>query len=223
MCVHNINRTYDLLDRPTDLLPFSCVDNLCDYVDVNERILLQQTDLSILQLNIRGLLSKLDQLKSFLNDSFKDGMPDLLLLCETWVNTNSPKVHLKGYQLFEHRRLHKKGGGTCVLVKDQYNCKAYQNLNVEFETIEHCLVEITIEGKLYVAGSLYRAPNTSQKLFLTEYKKLIDCITEKKPYGIILGMDHNLDLLKSDKHFNTNDFLNINLENDLIPNNQQAY
>ena len=46
---------------------------------------------------------------------------------------------------------------------------------------------------------------------------MVDYIKSKKPHGIILGVDHNLDLLKCDKHYNTPEFLNTNLENGLIP------
>ena len=34
---------------------------------------------------------------------------------------------------------------------------------------------------------------------------------------LIVGMDHNLDLIKSDKHQPTKEFIEINLENELIP------
>ena len=216
MCVHTI-ANHDLLERPFDQLLHDTDDNNCDYIDSNERLQLNQSDLCVLQLNIRGLYSKLENLKSLLNDNFKDGMPDILLLCETWQNTHSPKIHLKGFQMFEQRRLHKKGGGTSVIIKEGYTSKRIRNPEIDFETIEHCLVEVSIENKSYIVGSLYRAPNTNQKDFLKEYKSLIDYVHSKKPYGIILGMDHNLDLLKTANHYNTQEFLNINLEKGLIP------
>ena len=34
---------------------------------------------------------------------------------------------------------------------------------------------------------------------------------------LIIGMDHNLDLIKSDKHRPTKEFIEVNLENELIP------
>lgn len=216
MCVHTVVN-HDLLDRPQNLLLHDTDDNNCDYVDSNERLQLNQSDLCILQLNIRGLYSKLEKLKNLLNDNFKDGMPDILLLCETWQNTNSPKIHLQGFQMFEQRRLHKKGGGTSVFIKEGFTSKPLPMPEIDFETIEHCLVEVLIENKMYVVGSLYRAPNTNQKDFLREYKSFLDYVYSRKPYGVFLGMDHNLDLLKSATHYNTQEFLNTILENGLIP------
>ena len=38
-----------------------------------------------------------------------------------------------------------------------------------------------------------------------------------RPRGIIIGLDHNLDFLKADKHHATNDFVQCNLDFSLIP------
>ena len=40
---------------------------------------------------------------------------------------------------------------------------------------------------------------------------------KEKPKGIIIGLDHNLDFLKADKHHATNDFIQSNLDFGLIP------
>ena len=64
---------------------------------------------------------------------------------------------------------------------------------------------------------MYRAPNTNQKEFLLEYNNLLNAIVSLKPYGIILGMDHNLDLLKSYTHNLTQDFIECNAKHGLTP------
>ena len=63
-------------------------------------------------------MAKIDKLKSLLNDSFNGKQPDILLLCETWMSTNSPDVSLPNYK-FEYHRLHKKGEGVCIFVNDR--------------------------------------------------------------------------------------------------------
>ena len=40
---------------------------------------------------------------------------------------------------------------------------------------------------------------------------------KEQPRGIIIGLDHNLDFLKADKHQATNDFIQGNLDFGLIP------
>ena len=55
------------------------------------------TDLNVLQLNIRGLLNKQDPLKLILGD-YK---VDLALLCETWLNDRTEKLlKLSGYKIY---------------------------------------------------------------------------------------------------------------------------
>ena len=65
-------------------------------------------------------------------------------------------------------------------------------------------------------GLLYRPPSTNEKLFLTSYNKLIKTVN-KFNGNTILGMDHNLDLLKLDKHKTKGEFLDRNLDNNLLP------
>ena len=55
----------------------------CDYVDfdsINE-LIPTNNDLSIMQLNIRGLLNKQDRLNEIINEC----QADAILLCETWL------------------------------------------------------------------------------------------------------------------------------------------
>ena len=80
----------------------------CDYMSVDNKLMIDDTDLTIVQLNIRDLGGKIDKLKALLNDSFKNKSPDILLLCETWQSKNSPYVIMPGYHKFECMRTHKK-------------------------------------------------------------------------------------------------------------------
>ena len=57
------------------------------------------------------------------NENFGEHSPDILFLCETWMSKNSPTLRFPGYNMFETHRTHKKGGGTCVLVKDTIQSK----------------------------------------------------------------------------------------------------
>ena len=62
---------------------------------------------------------------------------------------------------------------------------------------------------------MYRPPNTNHVEFMNHYTEYIKKIkTENKE--IILGMDHNLDFLKSEIHKPTAEFIATNLEHDLI-------
>ena len=53
--------------------------------------------------------------------------------------------------------------------------------------------------------------------FVTELEKLIRKINLEKNKHIIIGLDHNMDLLKSSIHRQTNDFTEMLLDNGMIP------
>ena len=61
----------------------------CDYVDFESIDDLKPTnnDLSIIQLNIRGLLNKQDRLNEIINEC----QADAILLCETWLKKTNRK------------------------------------------------------------------------------------------------------------------------------------
>ena len=82
--------------------------------------------------------------------------------------------------------------------------------------METCFVELNGPKGNVIIGSLYRPPNTSTKEFLEKYKVLISEICKEK-HEIILGMDHNLDLLKLAQHKATEEFLECNLDCGMIP------
>ena len=72
------------------------------------------------------------------------------------------------------------------------------------------------DGKKIVLCSMYRPPNTDLTHFITSMNSITSTlISEKKE--IILGMDHNLDLLKSGSHKQTQLFLNDLLDKEIYP------
>ena len=84
MCVHKLHRLPSL-DGTYD-------SDKCTYEDLSNHIECDSSDLSIIQLNTRGLNLKLGDLNYILNNSFKNQHPDIVLLCETWLNLNQVSV-----------------------------------------------------------------------------------------------------------------------------------
>ena len=95
--------------------------------------------------------------------------------------------------------------------------KPRPDLHVSDTNCEQCMAEIILKKHKLLVGSLYWAPNTDQSKFLSDYKNFIETLTNNSESKIILGMDHNLDLLKSHIHKKTQQFLNMNLDLDLFP------
>ena len=66
-----------------------------------------------------------------------------------------------------------------------------------------------------VLGSIYRPPNTSVPNFINSYTEMCQKLSSFK--HVVIGLDHNLDLLKSSMHSQTQQFLEATLQYNLIP------
>ena len=97
MCLHPLTRGFDFLN-----MEITSIHNLldefdsCDYVD--GQFCSHISDLCIVQLNIRGICSKLSQLKNLIDNCVKDGSPDIIIICETWLTPFSPEIKIPGYE-----------------------------------------------------------------------------------------------------------------------------
>ena len=80
MCLHPIDRTLSNCYDKYSNVALDEFDN-CDYVTCVTDI--DNNDLVVIQLNIRGLSSKRTQLLDLINNTVQDKDPDLILLSET--------------------------------------------------------------------------------------------------------------------------------------------
>ena len=201
MCLHPII-SHDNLDRPIETTKYQHELDNCDYFELTDPIDASHGDLLVMQLNIRGLFGKLSNLKDLINKVSRGKRIDIILLCETWQNQNSPIPSLSGYNYIYKSRKHKMGGGVGIFINE---CIRFTEitLNVNYESIEYVVINITTksDNKTIMLGSLYRPPNTNDTKFVDEYNNLVSKLyKESKSKRLILGMDHNLDFLKHSIH-----------------------
>ena len=199
-------------------LGFNTIDS-CEYIDYNSLRNLNKSegDLNIVQLNIRGLKSKLDDLGTLLADL---KLPDVMIISETWLKAGEEKfINIEGYNFTGVPRPNKKGGGVGFLIKKGLLYRELIELNQlnTSNTFEHYYIELKGDHQNIVLGSVYRPPNTCLETFLTEYKTSLNMACDQKNKQVIVGMDHNINLLKHDTHAKTQEFIEINLDLGLIP------
>ena len=60
-------------------------------------------------------------------------------------------------------------------------------------------------------------PNTKETEFLINYKRLLNKFNPEDINRLILGLDHNFDFLKHEKHGPTKEFIELNLDYHLLP------
>ena len=89
---------------------------------------------------------------------------------------------------------------------EQFNCASF----------ESCFAKVRCWNSKIIVGSIYRPPNTNPQEFIDTASRVI---TQAKQHGrnVILGMDHNLDLLKENRHGPTHDFLEMIYDKGLLP------
>ena len=218
MCLTPRNRFefVDKLQRTQSYTTYNAEIDVCDYLDIDDNIPICNSDLAIVQLNIRGLYSKQHKLKELLTNTFRGKVPDVILLCETWQSKNSPVPVIEGYSIVQKYREHRKGGGVAILISENLKYRSRPDLECKTNILEHCVVEIKLGNENILCSSCYRAPNTDVDLFLAEYALLLNNLKESKS-KLVMGMDHNLDLLKYSKHRPTCDFVLLNENISLIP------
>ena len=100
MCLGNFIWGQDQLRQ--DILETDCtidLPNNCDYVECNNSIVINDDDLWFLELNVRGLYSKMSDLLHLIDSVSSERSIDVLLLCETWLTKHTPAFNVPGYKI----------------------------------------------------------------------------------------------------------------------------
>ena len=222
MCLNNSIAMQDRLTRNNTLqheqleLNYN-VNDSCDYVDNIDHLATEPTDLSLIQWNTRGLMGKLATIHDLLRLKDNQRQIDICLLSETWLTDQSQSmVDIPGYQLICKNRENRKGGGVGVLVSKHLKVRERTDLTDATISTENCFVEVMSKNGNIIVGSLYRPPNTDELVFL-EFIKRILAASKSEKKELILGMDHNLNLLQSHRHHNTEKFLDLVLKYTCLP------
>ena len=144
----------------------------CDYLYQIKNV--DSDDLVIIQINIRGILSKLSLLKNLIDNSTANRCPDVIIVSEMWLTPTSPSVKIPGYKFVHKCRQDRKGGGVGILVSDNLRFFELTDLTSDVRENEVVTVELTLRtGKRCIVSSMYRAPNTVPQVFQCCYNSLV--------------------------------------------------
>ena len=217
---------FDDLMQPLELNYHDKVlwNDKCDYYKLENCNDLNPNNhnLVTLELNIRSLLAHELELKQLLQNLENRNTPvDILMLCETFLNKKTESIiKLPGYKLISNCRKENKGSGVCIFLKEYINYKIRHDLSkMDEKNVEAIYVEITAkDGRKIVVGSLYRPPNVSTLPLQNHIINTMNIIRkEKGQKNVILGMNHNNDLLKAHAHTTTQEFLSSIMDSGLLP------
>ena len=121
MCLNNCIKGKDVLNCEIEISDYMLdMSDNCDYFDTNKTFEASPTDLLILHTNIRGISSKIVDLKYLLDNGTSNTIPDIVTVCETWLNPLSPDINLPGCNFVMKCRTNKKGGGVGILINTNH-------------------------------------------------------------------------------------------------------
>ena len=175
--------------------------------------------LKVLHLNIRGLPSKINDLKNLLSILEKRNVTiDIVMLCETFVNEYNRNIcTIPNFHFEEIHRQNMARGGVGLFISDKLKYKVRADLSIFEEGLfESIFVEIYNSNKHIVAGEVYRIPSTNERSFIDKYSSIIQRVNEENK-DLVIGADQNMDLLKYAYHTSTSNFLNVNLSSGILP------
>ena len=149
-------------------------------------------------------MNKQDQLKNLV----KYTEADVTLLCETWLTQiKESQINITTHKLINKHRSDRIGGGVGILVHKDLRSRARPNRQIDTEILEHVVVELKTDKRNILLVSGYRPQNTNVRKILVEYKNMIKHLNKEKNHEIVIGIDHNMDLLKTHLHPKLMNFL----------------
>ena len=149
-------------------------------------------------------------------ESFVDNLQkkiSIIGLIETWLTSINADLHdMHGYSHVYLCRQGRHGGGVSLFVNKNISFIVRQDLTALTDQVEQLFIEIDKTvlhlNKNVIVGIIYRPPDKDPVAFIETVQKVMGKIEKEKKIGYLLG-DFYLDLLKSDKHNPTLDFLNL--------------
>jgi hypothetical protein len=198
------DNSFNFFDTNDNDSPYKPSNFKCTYLDTLETCSYLKNDnrISVMSLNIQCLSSKFNELKDSL-DLFESSncLPDIILLQEIWNVHDASLFTLNQYHpLIFKCRSNSKGGGVGIYVKSVYKFDINPSSVFWDRIFESIIINVWINNKMYVVGSLYRCinhPTLTAKEQFTEFSDLFsNLISSLSSCELILGGDLNLDALK---------------------------
>ena len=186
---------------------------------INTQNINSDTSLSFLHLNIRSVPKNLDKLQVYLHSL--DFSFSFIGLSETWFNDTTRALYdLETYNQEAVFRSDRRGGGVSLFIRNTIRYSQRNDLNMFSADAETVFIEVDKSvfktEKNIVIGLIYRIPNRDAKQFNDSLSNVLNLIKNENKLCYLLG-DYNLNLLNSDTHSITNDFLDICFSHNFLP------
>ena len=170
-----------------------------------------------IHVNCRSLNKNFKALENLLTSI--SGKLTVIAVSETWLTELSEDTfNLMGYSFVSKSRTNKLGGGVGLYIDSNLEYKLRSDISLLNDSIECVFVEIQQKNSAnIIVGCVYRPPNTDLSLFNLELLSILNKINGRNPKPTIIAGDFNIDLLKSEAHTPTGEFLNNLTSHSFMP------
>lgn len=181
-----------------------------EFIKACNKYNVQSTNFSLMHANIRSVSKNYTEMESYVQSL--EHQFNIIALSETWFNeTNVTLFNPYGYKVESKHRTGRSGGGVSLLISESMNYNVRNDLSIYNDCIESLFIEIppcsTIQKEV-VVGVIYRPPNTNVNDFTTHITDLLSTVKKESKLCYLLG-DFNINLLNSDTHILTSEFLEV--------------
>ena len=142
-------------------------------------------------------------------------------LSETWLSdTNYNCYGLNGYNHFHVTRNQRKGGGLSIFIQNELAGMQRDDMSYVSDVMEVLSVEISKQDistrKDVIISVVYRPPNTDVTAFVESLQELLSKVKKENKLVYLMG-DFNINLLESESHVPTSEFLENLYSHSLFP------
>ena len=174
---------------------------------------------SLMHINVRSFhcnSNSLEMYLNMLNHNFK-----ILGISETWFNEyNVNTAKIDGYNTEHAFRSQKSGGGVSLFIDKSIKYQRRNDLCIFNDNIESIFIEIDKSqintSRNVIVCELYRPPNTDLPSFTDYVNQILDVIKNENKIVYLMG-DFNINLLNTDKHMLSSEFMEMMYSYACIP------
>ena len=183
--------------------------------ELSEKII-KKPGLSLIHFNARSLSKNFKSICSCVSNLSVHF--DVIAVTETWLEDENTKAFdIEGYQVTHIVRQGKRGGGCSIYVNDVIKFNIFKPLCVTCDDVFECTaVELQINNKHIIIACVYRPPGGSIVEFNSKWENVVNNTNHGHKDLYICG-DFNIDLLKTDGHHETQNFVSLMYGAGLFP------
>merc|ERR1739841_162625 len=175
---------------------------------------------SIFHLNIHSVQAHIEDLRVLIR--MLDHKFDFICLSESKIMKGiQPQIdiNIDGYQPPEGTPIEGEKGGVLIYAKNGINYVPRNDLNLySSKELESQFIEVVeSNGKNSIIGVIYRHPCMAPSIFNDEYLKNFTVKLAKENKKSFITGDFNFNLMKSENHTDTFEFLEVMTTNFLLP------